>query len=580
MTDAGDTSGSQEPGGSEERMADWVAELADRLQAGEDVDLDAYAREHPDRAEALRALLPVIRMVADLKESPFAAGNPPPAAAIPAAFGDFRVVKEIGRGGMGVVYEAIQASLGRRVALKVLPATSVTDPRRIQRFELEARALAALNHPGIVPIHWVGCERGTPYFAMQLIDGRTLAAVIAELRVLNGLDPGGAVSETSRSLAEGSIFAEADIETDASGTDAEAVDVPRRDLPRPDAVRGNPALRPFDRSVAVIGVRAAEALAHAHELGVIHRDIKPANLLIDRRGHLWVTDFGMARLQGESDLTHTGDLVGTLKYMSPEQASGRRGSVDGRTDVYSLGATLYELLTLRPAFSGDDRHELLRSVAHDTPAPPRSIDPAIPVDLETIVLKAMARDPAARYPSARALADDLRNVLARRPIRARRAGVFDRLRRWCVRPERIRDAGFALLSLGFFTSGAGLLFYIGYLLGPVRPEHPGDFTHDLILAFLVFDAPPIWCGARVLAGKRFGLRLGLLTSLNFLVWLLLSLGGLEILDYGGVYADRTKSAPFVLMLVLLVSHTVVRTAIGLAAARARVAADAPGHPIA
>jgi WD40 repeat protein len=182
--------------------------------------------------------------------------------------------------------------------------------------------------------------------------------------------------------------------------------------------------------VAQLGVQAAEALAHAHQQGVIHRDIKPANLLVDGRDHLWVTDFGLARLQGETGLTLTGDLVGTLRYMSPEQASARRDAVDHRTDIYSLGATLYELLTLEPPFDGKDRHELQRQIAAEEPRLPRRLNPAIPADLETICLKALAKDPGHRYQTAGALVEDLQRFLAGQPILARRVGPLERLWRW------------------------------------------------------------------------------------------------------------------------------------------------------
>src|SRR5262249_39760930 len=179
-----------------------------------------------------------------------------------------------------------------------------------------------------------------------------------------------------------------------------------------------------------LGVQAALALEHAHQLGVIHRDIKPANLLVDGRGHLWVTDFGLAHVLGDPKLTLTGDLVGTLRYMSPEQALAQRVIVDHRTDVYSLGATLYELLTLEPPFRGTDRQERLRQSAAEDPEPPRRLDPAIPADLETVVLKALAKEPEGRYTTAQELADDLHRFLEDRPIRARKPNLPQRAAKW------------------------------------------------------------------------------------------------------------------------------------------------------
>ena len=177
-------------------------------------------------------------------------------------------------------------------------------------------------------------------------------------------------------------------------------------------------------------VEVADALDHAHALGVLHRDIKPANLLIDSAGAVWITDFGLARFSGNQSLTGTGDVVGTLRYMSPEQALARRGVVDQRTDIYALGATLYELLTLQPAFNGRDHQELLRQIALDEPIPPSRLNPAVPRDLETIVLKAMAKDPSSRYATAQELSEDLKRFLNDDSIMGRRPGPVERTVRW------------------------------------------------------------------------------------------------------------------------------------------------------
>ncbi len=202
-------------------------------------------------------------------------------------------------------------------------------------------------------------------------------------------------------------------------------------------------------------MQAAEALEHAHEQGVLHRDIKPANLLVDGRGNLWITDFGLARLQGDAGLTMTGDLLGTLRYMSPEQALAKRVGIDHRTDIYSLGVTLYELLTLAPAYAGRDRQEILRRIAFEEPRPPRRLNPSIPVDLETIVLKAMAKDPAGRYATAQDLADDLGRFLKREPIRARRSNAWERSVKWAQRRPAIAGL-LATVVLAFLLGFAGV----------------------------------------------------------------------------------------------------------------------------
>jgi hypothetical protein len=203
----------------------------------------------------------------------------------------------------------------------------------------------------------------------------------------------------------------------------------------------------YMRRVAELGAKAAEALQHAHELGVVHRDIKPGNLLLDAGGHLWITDFGLALVGGDSKLTGTGEVVGTLRYMSPEQAQARRGLVDHRTDIYSLGVTLYELLTLRPAFAGEHRYELLHNIAFGEPLPPRKAAPEVPAELETIVLKAMEKNAAERYATAQEMADDLRRFLEDRPVLARRPTLADRLRKWSRRHRAVVVSAALLLAM-------------------------------------------------------------------------------------------------------------------------------------
>jgi WD40 repeat protein len=334
-----------------------------------------------------------------IDDSPSAPGDDAAADRGDDTLGDFRLVREIGRGGMGIVYEACQTSLRRRVALKVLTAAGAMDPRQVQRFQVEVQAAATLHHPNIVKVHSVGCERAVHYYAMELIEGRSLADVIAELRQIDGLDP--IMSSRGRAHC---------------------------------------------RAAAVLGIQAAEALEHAHQSGVLHRDIKPSNLLIDLEGKLWVADFGLARIQGDSQLTQTGDVMGTLRYLSPEQALGQRGLIDERADIYALGATLYELLTLRPAFGGDDRAELLSRIAREEPRAPRRLCATIPADLETIVLKAMAKEPEGRYATAQQLADDLRRYLAGEPIQARPPSNAVRLRSWILRHRTLATTA-AILAL-------------------------------------------------------------------------------------------------------------------------------------
>jgi serine/threonine protein kinase/Flp pilus assembly protein TadD len=352
--------------------------------------------------------------------------------------GDFRLIREVGRGGMGVVYEAEQVSLGRRVALKVLPFAATMDPRQLQRFHNEARAAALLDHPHIVHVHAVGCERAVHFYAMQFIDGQTLAALIAGLRRSGGR-PVTPQEQATTPHVRGTPSPSADTAPRAAASTERA-----------------PLDRGHFRRVAEMGIQAAEALDHAHALGIVHRDVKPGNLLVDGRGCVWVTDFGLAHMQSDAHLTMTGDLVGTLRYMSPEQALAKRVVVDHRTDVYSLGATLYELLTLEPAFKGNDRQELLRQIAFEEPRPPRRLNRAVPAELETIALKAMEKNPAERYATAKDLADDLRRYLADEPIRARPVGVVRRARKWARRQPALVAALATALTVAVSMVSGGI----------------------------------------------------------------------------------------------------------------------------
>jgi serine phosphatase RsbU (regulator of sigma subunit)/serine/threonine protein kinase len=418
-----------------------LEEYAAAVEAGQAPDRDAFQARHPEIAAILGECLDGLEWIRAAVPGPSAAAptrDPAVAGVEPGTpLGDFQIIREIGRGGMGVVYEAEQVSLGRRVALKVLPLAAALDPRQLQRFHNEARAAAGLHHTNIVPVYAVGQERGVHYYAMQLIEGQTLAARIGALRRQAGRDP---------APAGGSPAPPSELATRVLSEDPAAVQAggdPRRTGPdRPEAAQtgaGDPTLgsaKPgssersleapgFFLAVAQLGIQAAEALEHAHQRGVMHRDVKPGNLLVEGelgaatpRVRLWVTDFGLAHCRSQAGLTMTGDLAGTPRYMSPEQALARPVPIDHRTDIYSLGVTLYELLTLEPVFPGRDREELLRQIAIEEPRPLWRLNRAIPTELENIVLRAMAKNPADRYATAQELADDLERFLKDEPIRA------------------------------------------------------------------------------------------------------------------------------------------------------------------
>jgi serine/threonine protein kinase len=413
------------------RLAD---EFLARRERGEQPEVEQYAARHPEAAELIRRALGSLRLVESVGNDP-GPTDPASDSMISGLLGDFRIIREVGRGGMGVVYEAEQVSLRRRVALKVLPFAAVMDPRSMQRFKNEALAAAGLDHPNVVKVHAVGCDRGVHYIAMQFVDGRTLAELIAERQPA----PTGAGAP---SVSPGAA---------APAAETQPVAKAPTERVRPDAG--------FYRRAAEWAAQAADALEHAHGLGVVHRDVKPANLMVDGRGHLWVTDFGLALVATDPALTASGDLIGTPRYMSPEQALGQRGIVDHRTDVYSLGVTMYELLTLEPAYAGEDRQELLREIAFEEPARPGQLNPAIPSDLETVVLKALEKSPADRYATARELANDLRRFLDDRPVQAQRTTGFQRLRKWARRHRPVVWA--AGVSAGIILTLAVLALGVG-----------------------------------------------------------------------------------------------------------------------
>lgn len=428
----------------------------------------------------------------------------------PDQIGDYRIVREVGRGGMGIVYEAKQISLGRRVALKVLPRHLVGDQKVLERFRREARAAARLHHTNLVPVFEVGQEGEVAFYAMQFIEGQGLDRLIEELRRLRGLDPhdtesagagegarsvgsagapgasAGELQDTQRkpsleavaeSLLSGRVGAKdwmtrpseppADPEAPITERLASSSITPTELFPTDSLlVRRNPAddalngavlpgpsqvleadplgpRLPFFRSVAQIGRQAAQGLAYAHARGVLHRDIKPSNLLLDIAGVVWITDFGLAKFEDDG-LTAAGDIIGTVRYMAPERFDGEG---DHRADVYALGLTLYEVLTLRPAFPATDRMRLIEWIKTEEPPRPRSLDNHIPRDLETIVLKAIDKDPGRRYQSAAKMEEDLARFLADEPIHARRVSVAERYWRWAKRNPAIAILGGLLTGL-------------------------------------------------------------------------------------------------------------------------------------
>ena len=487
-------------GGTDRNPVEVLSEeFLARVRRGEAVTPEEYAEKYPELADEILVVFPALLLMEDLGgesadlTASLATGPGTVRGAAAGRLGEFRLLREVGRGGMGVVYEAEQESLGRRVALKVLPAGALTDAQQVRRFEREARSAARLHHTNIVPVFGVGECDGTHYYVMQFIQGQGLNAVLDELKNLRDaraarLAPGAKPGKTEKhrfaadiahSLATGR-FLDAPLKPSSSAGEQASATWTGATLPHAEAparqsessvsaitgASGVTTLSETDRrfalGVARIGLQVAQALAHAHGQGILHRDIKPSNLLLDRDGNVWVADFGLAKATGADDLTHTGDIVGTVRYMAPERF---RGESDARSDLYALGLTLYELLALRPAFDESDRASLMRQVTQEDPPRLRRLNARVPLDLETIIHKAIAREPGGRYASSKAMVDDLERFLDGRPILARRVSTTERVYRWCRRNKAVAallGAVAALLVLGL-AGASGAAFYFRQL---------------------------------------------------------------------------------------------------------------------
>ncbi len=527
------------------RFDELAEEFAKRFRRGERPHLEEYVDRLPAMADEIREMFPALVEV-ELAEANARAdllGKPPPVPQL-REIGDYRIVREIGRGGMGVVYEAEQISLGRRVALKVLPRQVSSDRMVRERFRREARAAGRLHHTNIVPVYEVGQDGEVRFYAMQFIQGQGLDSVINELRqlrdrsaqvstlkplsagrssrqrdehshgsggeraarreeiqvsavlqsILAGLfDPRGQSpvqmddpeSKLARAAIQGATtHAGTGIERPSAASDPALLPTELDDARRVETIRPMPGLlaplpsspassssailpggtqlssaesgrHAFFRSLAHIGRQVAGGLAYAHTRGIVHRDIKPSNLLLDTEGVVWITDFGLAKGDDEG-LTQSGDILGTIRYMAPERF---RGESDVRGDVYALGLTLYELLTLRCGFSGSDRLKVIEQIKTEEPERPRVIDPRIPRDLETIVLKAIEKDPKARYRSAEAMGEDLRRFLADEPIVARPVQFWERGLKSARRRPALAASILAIIVLLAGILGLGVLSY-------------------------------------------------------------------------------------------------------------------------
>jgi len=397
-----------------EQLQQVLAEVLDHLSADGDAALARACADHPELAPALRQRVETLRRVGLLDAGRVALAKDPQADAIPEQLGEFTLLRRLGAGGMGVVFLAEQRSLKRKVALKLVRPDCLPFAGARERFLREVAVIAKLEHPNIVPVYSVGEERGIPFYAMQRIVGCSLLDVSKEVanRRPETLRARDLLEAVERSLRR-------DAET------PEAVAAPAPSSPPPDESW-------IDACVRVVA-DVASALGHAHERGVLHRDVKPSNIMITRDGNARLVDFGLASSEGVSSLTRSGAEVGSLPYMAPEQIRGQPKAIDARTDLYQLGVTLFELLSLRLPYASDHAEELRRQILEGVPPPLRTLNRQVPWDVETVCLTAMERDASRRYASAAAFERDLRRLLARQSIEARRPGVWLRARRFAQR---------------------------------------------------------------------------------------------------------------------------------------------------
>ncbi|MEM1068133.1 MAG: serine/threonine-protein kinase, partial [Planctomycetota bacterium] len=416
----------------QQEQLDAIAEsFSNALRRGDRPSIDAIVAKYNQRFPELRSLLESILMIEGLKSS-----THPPATSESTVGWDqldqldeYKILRQIGRGGMGVVFEAIHQPLSRRVAIKVLATRTLDETKEVQRFRREARAAARLRHSNIVPVFGVGHACNHHYYVMDYIDGISLRDWIENQHAGHRRDADpptidDRIDQTAGSFVLNESRPDSSIEATSDN----------RNIHSPQ----------FHRWIARQGESVCDALHYAHQQGVLHRDIKPANLLIDRKDQIWIADFGLAKLSENQEITRTGDLVGTPQYMAPESLTG---TYDERSEVYGTGLTLYELLTGQPAIEGRTTAEVIRNATTGVSTSPRKINPSIPRDLETIVLKSLAHEPSLRYQTAAAMRDDLSMFLSNRPINARRISPIERLVRWSNREPAAAAMTFATFFL-------------------------------------------------------------------------------------------------------------------------------------
>jgi len=424
--------------------------LVDRIRSETGFDLEGFLHAHPDAAPRLRedlAALDLLGLAAPDEEDRAIRGT---AAGEPRIFGDYRILGEIGRGGMGIVYAAEHRTRGIRVALKLLPASFSLNEKAVERFHREASAAARLTHDNLVSVHTIGSEGDHHFYAMDLVEGRSLDEILDELKSrrparLRGEDLDRAIREApearGRRAPGPSGFGDG-----GPAEHAEAAPLPDRAY--------------LEKACGMIA-QIADALDLAHRSGILHRDVKPSNILVTRDGLPKLMDFGLARIESLETLTRTGELLGTPAYMSPEQLLARRVEMDSRTDVYALGVTLYEMLTLSWPYRGRTSQELIKNIMIGEPRSLRRRIPRVPRDLDTILAHAIEKDPDRRYRTAAEFAADLRRFVRGEAIQARPARAPRRAWRWVRTHREVSIAAAAAAATGLVLAG----LYLGGVIG-------------------------------------------------------------------------------------------------------------------
>lgn len=426
----------------DELLDQIVADYTKRIRAGTAPEIASYKREHPTLADEIEELLSSVAMIEGLKAESESVDDGSDNSrnnnlSSRKQIGEYVLIRELGRGGMGVVFEAVHQSLGRRVALKVMLEKELESEKHIARFHREAQAAAKLHHTNIVSVFGVGESDGYHYYVMEYVDGISLKLAVASSRDQSRMEQEFTAGKDNLTTAFSREIVLPEGQQQPAKSNPSNEEAGEFLLPEiaSESWQSDGSRHQW---VGKIGAQVADALGYSHAMGILHRDIKPANLMLDENGQVWITDFGLVKIADEEQLTKTGAVLGTPQYMAPESL---KGHYDQRSETYCLGLSLYEFATLKPAFASGTHAEVFNRVIHEDPTSPSKIDPSIPRDLATVIEKAISKDPNDRYESAFALRDDLRAFVEDRPISARRPSTIE----WAMRWAR-KNPGLAFLT--------------------------------------------------------------------------------------------------------------------------------------